>query len=146
MKNLFFLLIFCIPFQNCAAQSKSKSPIFGGVEGAILGYDPVAYFKVSMPVKGLDTIKFEWKGATWHFASNENKQLFVENPTQFAPQYGGYCAYGWSQGYPAKIVPEAWSIVDGKLYLNYDQEVKDLWNKNQQDYIKKANENYLKKK
>ena len=77
--------------------------------------------------------------------NEENKTLFSQNPEQYAPQYGGYCAYGWAQGYAVKIEPDAWSIVDGKLYLNYDKSVQADWEKDKVGYIKKADDNYQKK-
>ena len=103
MKKVFFMLL-CLSFlQSCMAQKIGQTEIFTTTEGAIKGYDPVAYFKVSKPVKGKSTITHTWKGATWSFDNEENKKLFVANPDKYTPQYGGYCAYGWAKGYPAKI-------------------------------------------
>ena len=77
-----FILIAC---------SAPKSPINVNGEGiAIKGYDPVAYFTLSLPVKGLKEYQFEWNNAKWLFANNEHLILFQENPGKFAPQYGGY--------------------------------------------------------
>lgn len=123
------------------AQTETKS-VYVTKAGAIKGYDPVAYFTQNKPVKGAADIVFEWSGATWHFTSAENRDLFKQNPGKYAPQYGGWCAYGWAQGYPAKTEPEAWSIVDGKLYLNYDRSVRSDWNKKQAAYIQTANKNW----
>ncbi len=145
MKKVLVLLLIFSFSQVILAQKGNKSVIFQTEQGAIKGYDPVAYFNTSKPVKGKKDIAFQWKDATWHFDNDENKKAFVANPEKYTPQYGGYCAYGWAKGYPAKIEPEAWTIVDGKLYLNYDSEVKNMWDKDQQGYIKKANENYQKK-
>ena len=144
-KALFFLCLSLIFGQSCNAQNNLKSEIFTTAEGAIKGYDPVAYFTATKPVKGNPNITYTWKGATWSFSSDANKQLFIANPEKYAPQYGGYCAYGWAKGYPAKIEPDSWSVVDGKLYLNYDKSVKSTWDKDQTGYIKSANENYQKK-
>lgn len=146
MKKVLFLLLSVIFFQDCVAQKGNKSLIFQTEQGAIKGYDPVAYFNTSKPVKGKKEIAYQWKDATWYFDNEDNKKTFVANPEKYAPQYGGYCAYGWSKGYPAKIEPEAWTIVDGKLYLNYDMSVKNLWDKDQHGFIKKADENYQKKR
>jgi YHS domain-containing protein len=121
-----------------------KSPVFSTTEGAIKGYDPVAYFTQKKPVKGQATLTHSWKGAVWHFSTEANRKAFVENPDKYAPAYGGYCAYGWSRGYGVKIEPEAWSIVNNKLYLNYDLDVRDDWNEKQAEYIQKANANYAK--
>ena len=72
-------------------------------------------------------IPTEWKGATWYFASAANRDRFKQNPERWAPQYGGYCAYGVAQGYAVKIEVDQWSVVDGKLYLNYSRSVQRTW-------------------
>jgi YHS domain-containing protein len=142
MKNL-IILLFSFFFVACGtAQENKDAAVFSTKEGAIGGYDPVAYFTQSKPMKGMPTISLDWKGATWHFASEENRQLFSQNPEKYAPAYGGWCAYGWSRGYPANTKPEAWSIVDGKLYLNYDLKVRQLWNEKQAMLIEAANKNF----
>jgi YHS domain-containing protein len=96
---------------------------------AIRGYDPVAYFKQSKPVKGQETISYDWNGVKWLFSSEENKEDFKANPEKFAPQFGGYCAYGLSENHKSPTEPEAFTIVDDKLYLNYNLKVKELWKK-----------------
>ena len=110
---------------------------------AIDGYDPVAYFKDSKPVKGLKDYSYVWNGAMWNFSNSRNLDEFKSNPVAFAPQYGGYCAYGVADGHKAPTSPDAWTIVDGKLFLNYNKEVKVLWQKDQPGYIKQANENWV---
>ncbi len=107
---------------------------------AIGGYDAVAYFTRHQAVKGDSTIQLKWSGATWYFASRENKKLFEENPAQYAPQYGGYCAYGASKGYKAQTDPTAWTIVGGKLYLNYNAKVKTVWLPDTTNRIQAANQ------
>lgn len=93
---------------------------FGNV--AIKGYDPVAYFTESQAMKGSSEYSHEWLGATWQFTGPEHRDLFAANPMSYAPQYGGYCAGGLAYGdRTTNIEPEAWRIIDGKLYLNYDQ-------------------------
>ena len=145
MKNSLSLFLCLFLAQVGIAQKEAKPTIFANANGAIKGYDPVAYHTQSQPVKGTQNISYEWKEATWHFATEENKALFVQNPEKYAPQYGGYCAYGWAQGYPAKTEPDAWTIVEGKLYLNYNKSVRADWEKDIPGYIKKADENYQKK-
>src|SRR5690242_3849729 len=81
---------------------------------AIKGYDPVAYFTQSRPVKGTSSFTHSYMGATWWFVNPEDRDLFVRDPGKYAPQYGGYCAYGVSQGHAVEIDPEAWRIVEGK--------------------------------
>ena len=97
----------------------------GGI--AIDGTDAVAYFTDGAPVAGDAAITFDYMGATWRFSSEANRDLFAADPAAYAPQYGGYCAYAVSQGYTASTVPEAWSIVDDKLYLNYSTGVRRRW-------------------
>ena len=94
---------------------------------AIEGYDPVAYFNAGRPVEGARAFAHDWMGATWYFASAENRDAFAAEPERYAPQYGGYCAWAVANGYTAKIDPAAWKIVDGKLYLNYSKEVQANW-------------------
>ena len=109
---------------------------------AIKGTDPVAYFQESKPVSGSDSFTYEWKNATWKFASAENRDLFASNPEKYAPKYGGYCAWAVSQGSTAPIDPSAWKIVDGKLYLNYDKRVQKTWEKDIPGNIAKADRNW----
>ncbi len=119
-----------------------KSNFYQNKDGAIKGYDPVAYFKENKPVKGLQEYALEWEEVTWYFANQDNLDLFKSDPEKYAPQYGGYCAYSVAKGYTAKIDPAAWKIVDGKLYLNYNESVKKNWEVYQEKYIEKAEENW----
>ena len=109
---------------------------------AIEGYDPVAYFEEGKPVEGDSDYAHEWMGATWYFASAENRDLFAADPEKYAPQYGGYCAWAVSQGYTAKIDPEAWTVVDDKLYLNYSLDVQKQWQQDVPGNITKADGNW----
>lgn len=125
--------------------AEAVAPVYSTfLGGAIGGYDPVAYFSEGRPVEGKRAFSLKWKGATWYFSSAKHRDMFQANPEKYAPQYGGYCAYAVSQGYTASIDPEAWSIVDGKLYLNYSQSVKKLWEKDVPGHIKQANKNWPK--
>ena len=119
-----------------------KPPVFATGDGAIRGYDPVAYFKQGKPTRGQAEFSTEWQGATYRFANADNLAAFEADPTAYAPQYGGYCAYAVSQGYTASIDPKAWKIVDGKLYLNYSSSVQKLWNKDIPGYISAANNHW----
>ncbi|WP_377512865.1 YHS domain-containing (seleno)protein [Octadecabacter sp. R77987] len=94
---------------------------------AIRGTDPVAYFDGNGPVAGSPDHQLMWKGATWQFASAANRAAFEANPMAYAPQYGGYCAFAMSRGYIASTDPEAWTLHDGKLYLNYSVSVRSRW-------------------
>ena len=106
---------------------------------AIRGADPVAYFMQGRPTIGLAENAVEWYGATWRFASDENMEIFMGNPHAYAPQYGGYCAFAMSKGSIATTVPEAWTIVDGKLYLNYSVNVRSVWSEDIPGNITLAN-------
>jgi hypothetical protein len=128
---------------SCAAAAAAQKPeIYADRAGAIRGYDPVAYFTESRPVKGSDEHVYEWKGARWRFSSAANRERFAAAPEKYAPQYGGYCAYGVAQNYAVSIDPQAWSIVEGKLYLNYSRSVRETWNKDIPGYIRKADANW----
>ncbi|MES2883227.1 MAG: YHS domain-containing (seleno)protein [Pseudomonadota bacterium] len=107
-------------------------------EVAINGYDTVAYFTEKKPVKGSDVHSFKWQGGTWKFASQSNLELFKASPEKYAPQYGGYCAYGVSQGYLVSVEPEQFSIIDDKLYLNYNAGVQKKWTKDAGSFNKTA--------
>ena len=110
--------------------------------GAIRGYDPVAYFTQGKPLKGSSDYTLEYKGATWRFSSERNKEAFAQMPERYAPQYGGYCAYAVSRGYTAPIDPEAWTIVEDKLYLNYSKEIRAKWSQDIPGNIRKADANW----
>ncbi|MEO1292640.1 MAG: YHS domain-containing (seleno)protein [Pseudomonadota bacterium] len=109
---------------------------------AIRGYDPVAYFTDGRPVEGSSNHELEWNGAKWRFASAENKARFEAEPEAYAPQFGGYCAWAVSQGYTASVVPEAWDIVDGKLYLNFSKGVQSTWRSDREANIAKGEANW----
>lgn len=135
----FIVLIICASSLQTEAQ---KAEIFIKGGSAIRGYDPVAYFTQGKPVKGSGQFAYNWKNANWYFSSKQNLDAFVKNPEKYSPQYGGYCAYGLSKGYKATTEPDAWTIHNGKLYLNYDLDVRDEWNKSRDERIKNADKNW----
>ena len=140
MKKIISLAIIVVAmFSQVQAQ---KTEIYAPGGKAIRGYDPVAFFTDSKPVMGADSLSFSWKGATWQFANRQNLQRFKANPEKYAPQYGGYCAYGMSEGHKAPTDPNAWTIVNDKLYLNYSPKVKEMWIKNPSERIEMANKNW----
>lgn len=118
------------------------APVYQTARGALDGYDPVAFFAGGGPVAGRPDLTHEWNGAAWHFASEENLAAFRRTPEQYAPQFGGYCAYAVANGYTAKTAPEAWHIADGKLYLNFDTKVRDQWLANKAEFIRAAAQNW----
>jgi len=133
-----------VAFSGNALAGKPKVYMNSSAGVAINGYDPVAYFTQSKPVAGNKAYSSSWNGATWYFSSAENKLKFDGAPEKFAPQYGGYCAYAVSYGSTASTVPEAWTIVDGKLYLNNSLGVRKRWSTDKKGYISKADKNWPK--
>jgi YHS domain-containing protein len=141
MKRATFLVLM-LACPTLLAEKPVNTGLFG--KTAIKGYDPVAYFRESKPTKGSEDFTVEWKGAEWRFVSAKNREDFQTDPAKYAPQYGGYCAWAVSQGYTAGIDPDAWKIVEGKLYLNYDRSVQEKWQKDIPGLIRKADENWPK--
>jgi YHS domain-containing protein len=109
---------------------------------AVSGHDPVAYFEEGRPVEGSRSFEHKWNGATWRFASARNRDAFAAAPERYAPQYGGYCAWAIAQGYTASADPKQWTIVDGRLYLNYDAEVNAKWKKDVPGFIASADRHW----
>jgi YHS domain-containing protein len=120
-----------------------KPGLFGGrSDTAILGFDPVAYFTDGKPVKGQDSFTHEYLGAKWKFASQAHLDLFKSDPRKYAPQYGGYCAYGVAQDNLVSIEPDKFRVIDGKLYLNYGADVQTKWLKDPAGFIKQADSKF----
>ncbi len=118
------------------------SPYFLADNAAIRGYDPVAYFTQGEPVLGSAEFSADFGGATWHFATKEHREMFVETPDKYAPQYGGYCAFAVSRGYTAETDPEAWTVHNDKLYLNYSKSVRTRWLRNIDENISLGDANW----
>lgn len=132
-----------IAVANPVSESTSPAAAIFAEDGiAIRGTDPVAYFTEGRPIQGIQDYAYKWQGVTWLFANAKHRDLFANNPEAYAPQYGGFCAYGVSQGALVSIVPEAWAIVDGKLYLNVSADVQQLWQEDIPRYISQANQNW----
>jgi YHS domain-containing protein len=138
LRSLFGLLALILMPLAFAAEV----PVFATDDGAIRGYDPVAYFTLGEPTKGNDKFTANWQGATFKFASAANLELFKADPVAYVPQYGGYCAYAVAKGATAGTVAEAWTIVDGKLYLNYSMSVRQRWRKDVPGHIAAADRNW----
>ena len=122
-----------------------KAEIFTGlVEGVGAGgYDAVSYF-TGTPVEGSKEFSTNWKGAEWRFASAANRDAFTASPEKYAPQYGGYCAFALSKGALAKGEPTAWTVNEGKLYLNYSEAVRENWRTDIPGNVVKADGNWPK--
>jgi len=132
------MLILGIVLMTVLGGYAQKGEIFTSEGKAIKGYDPVAFFTQSMPVKGDENFQYNWKKSTWLFSSKENLEKFKADPEKYTPQYGGYCAYGTSEGHKAPTQADTWTILDNKLYFNYNRKVKELWIPNQLALIHKA--------
>jgi len=109
---------------------------------AIQGYDAVAFFTQGKPVKGSAKFQSSYKGATYYFASAEDKAVFEGNPAKYEPQFGGFCAYGVSQGHLAPVKIEATQVVNGRLLMQYDLDTKKEFNKDQAGNLAKADQNW----
>ena len=112
---------------------------------SISGYDPVAYFTEGKPVQGKSEFEYSWHKLRWRFADNAHREMFSKEPDRYAPQYDGYCAMGAAAGeagHKDTVDPEAWAIVDGKLYLTHMRQAMETWQQNPAKYIKPADENW----
>lgn len=142
-KVILFLTVGIFISLAACAKNDGVKPVNTTAENvAIKGYDTVAFFKDNMPKEGKPEFSSSWNGVTWQFASVENRNEFAKAPEKFAPQFGGYCAWAVSSGYTADGDPNAFSIVDGKLYLNYNQKVKEKWEPEKEKRIKDAEKNW----
>lgn len=135
MKPILLVFIMSVVFVSAGAQS---SEVFVTDGKAIRGYDPVAFFAASKPVPGYDSLSFMYMDAKRLFSSASNLEAFKKDPAKYAPQYGGYCAYGTANGHKAPTETNTWTIVDDKLYFNYNSNVKKAWDKDKPALIKKA--------
>lgn len=107
------------------------------------GYDVVAYFIDGKPVMGSDEYTIQYGGVTWQFASREHRDTFAANPVRYAPQFGGFCSWGVSQGKLFDVDPvNGWKVVDRKLYLNFNADIQKVWEKDSSGYIAKAERNW----
>jgi enamine deaminase RidA (YjgF/YER057c/UK114 family) len=112
---------------------------------SISGYDPVAYFTDGKPVQGKPEFEYSWHRLRWRFANGEHRELFTRDPKQYAPQYEGYCAMGVSadeEAHKDTVDPEAWAIVDGKLYLAHSRHWIEVWRENAKEHIRQADRDW----
>ena len=144
MKRVVQLVILSVVLLFGCTSVYAEEPIYTGFlsSKAVGGYDSVAYFTESKPVKGEKKFSTHYMGAEWRFSSEENKALFTADPEKYAPQYGGYCAWAVADNSFAKGDPKQWSIVDGKLYLNYNAEIKSKWSQDSAELIVKGDNNW----
>ncbi len=140
MKRLTFYLLFTVGI--CTYLPAQKASVFQTNGVALNGYDPVAFFITGTPVRGTRDHLFNWHEADWLFSSQDHLDSFKLSPEKYAPQYGGYCAYGTAEGHKAPTEISTWTIVDGKLYFNYNPKVKEMWSKKRAEQIIKADKNW----
>jgi YHS domain-containing protein len=109
---------------------------------ALQGYDPVSFFSAGAPAKGRAELSARHGRATYHFSTEANRAAFEADPTRYAPQFGGFCAWAVSRGYTAKVEIDTWQIVDGRLILNYNSGVKQKFNEDQAGNLRRADGNW----
>jgi YHS domain-containing protein len=109
---------------------------------ALTGYDPVAFFTDARPVHGSPSVKTEYQGATYFFANEAHQKLFAQNPAAYAPQFGGYCAFGASIGALLPVDVDTWLVKNGKLYLNLNPDIRKLFDADVDGTIAKAEKNW----
>ncbi|ETX27136.1 YHS domain-containing (seleno)protein [Roseivivax isoporae] len=115
------------------------TPVFAVDGVAIRGTDPVAYFREGRPVHGDAAFEAEWNGARWRFANGGNRDEFLAAPDRFAPRYGGFCAWAVAaRGELYSIQPRNWSIVDDRLYLNFNDDIQRRWEADIPGFIAEA--------
>jgi YHS domain-containing protein len=144
--NKRLVAVIVLPLVLATALHGQTAPTVYTIKGdlALSGYDAVSYFKSGKPTKGKPEFSYQWMDAAWHFSSADNLNAFKAEPEKYAPQYGGYCAFGASQGHLVPGDPRAWKIVDDKLYLNYNKDVLGFWLQDVPGNIQKADDNWLK--
>lgn len=144
MKRLSILFVALFAGLLPIVAANAADPVYTGVfsNTAVGGHDAVAYFSEGQPVEGSKDFTTEYLGAEWRFATAANRDLFIANPSAYAPQYGGYCAWAAAEGKLAKGDPAYWTIVNGRLYLNYDRKVQALWETDIPGFIIKADANW----
>lgn len=150
MKRILFTFL-ALYILSCSDESNTEKGAIFETEGvALSGYDPVAYFEQSEARIGTKQSSVEYNGIVYYFSSSKNKLLFMANPTQYLPEYGGWCAYAVAEG-ARKMEPDPtmWQIQDGKLQLFYDDWMTSLtgglkkeWNEDPTSYKTKADQNW----
>lgn len=111
---------------------------------AVSGYDPVAYFTDSKAEKGTKDFTYNWMGAAWQFVNQEHLDLFKKDPLKYAPQFGGFSAYGVANGALFHVDGTLWTIENGKLYLEVNKKSQEKFRQDPQKFIKIAEKNWPK--
>lgn len=124
-----------------------QGPIYTQSKGdtlAVRGFDVVSYFTGDgVPVEGTEDLTVSYQGFDYRFANQDNADAFVAEPAKYAPAYGGYCA--WAIGANDALAPgdpNVYEIVDGTLYLNFNEDVQDRWEEDIPGFIASGDTNY----
>lgn len=127
-----------------AASVHAEEPVYTSwfSDVAVGGHDVVAYFTQGEAVEGSADYRMEWRGAVWRFASEDHLQRFREDPSRYAPAYGGYCAYAVARGTTAAGDPDRWTIHGGRLYLNHDGDAQARWKTDAEGHIAAGDEHW----
>ena len=136
--TLFAIFLVIVPFTWVLAGNANKLIATDSSAVAIKGYDTVAYFTEGRAIKGKKEFEFVWQDARWWFSSAAHRGLFAVNPVRYAPRFGGHCALGMSRNKKVAADPEAWTIVDGKLYMKFREAARDRWRQDITANIKKG--------
>ncbi|KTD43278.1 YHS domain-containing (seleno)protein [Legionella quateirensis] len=142
MKNFKFLVVLLSVWFNLSGTGFAAD--FANSLVGAQGYDLVSYHQNSGPVRGSGNHTVFYNGISYIFATDANKKAFQADPKKYLPAYGGYCAYGVSVGKKIISDPLAWKIVNGTLYLNLNNQIQEIWSKDINGYIKKANDEWPK--
>lgn len=130
------LLLFIGPAVTATAQTTRSD----GPDVALDGYDPVAYFTQGQPVQGSERFSANHNGVTYYFSNADDRLTFLSQPNKYAPQYGGFCAFGTAHGLKLSGDPKLWDIVDGKLYVTHNAAAMRAWQQDKPRYISRADE------
>lgn len=145
MKNIIVKLLAVMLLGSFAFSANAAESVYQARGLAIKGFDTVSYFTQGEPVKGDKAFSAEYKGATWLFASAENRDLFKADPAKYAPQYNGYCAYAMgAYGKTVKVDPKIYTIKDDKLYLNFNKKIGERFNEDIDNFISVGDDNWSK--
>lgn len=105
---------------------------------ALNGIDPVAYGQDGAAVPGRSDIVTMWRGKSWHFATESNRDLFEANPRAFAPGLGGLCVVALSEGRSEPGNPRFFAVIGQRTYLLRSAAARDRLLADPQDVLMRA--------
>lgn len=133
------LLLAAVLFVSAGASAAPIDQNADANDVALHGHDPVSYFKAGAPARGKADMTVVHEGVIYRFASAANRDAFRQDPERYAPQFGGFCAMGTAMGLKLDVDPQAWRVVDGKLYLNLNKDVQKKWLSDVPGHLSQAN-------